>query len=57
MVIKNYDSLYAVYLAKLCKELIGRVALDLYVYKKLLGLINLRAIEVTVKIINTFVLG
>ena len=52
MVIKNSDSLYAIYLTILSEVLVGRVVLNFYIYKKLFGLINL-----TLKIFFAFILN
>jgi len=52
LVIKNSDSLYTIYLTILSEVLVGRVVLNIYLYKKLFGLINL-----TLKIFYTFILN
>ena len=52
LVIKNGDSLYAIYLTKLSKILVRRVVFNFYIYKELFSLINL-----TLKIFYTFILN
>jgi len=52
LVIKNSNSLYAIYLTILSKVLVRRVVLNFYIYKKLFGLINL-----TLKIFYAFILN
>jgi len=52
LVIKNSDSLYAIYLTILSEVLVGRVVLNFYIYKKLFGLVNL-----TLKIFFAFILN
>ena len=52
MVIKDSNSLYAIYLTILSKVLVRKVVLNLYIYKELLGLVNL-----TLKIFFTFILN
>jgi len=41
LVIKDSDSLYAIYLTILGEVLVRRVVLNFYIYKELFGLINL----------------
>jgi len=41
LVIKDSNSLYAIYLTILSKVLVRRVVLNFYIYKKLFGLISL----------------
>ena len=46
LIIKDYNSLYTIYLTKLCKVLVGVVGgviivLNFYIYKELFSLINL----------------
>jgi len=41
LVIKDSNSLYAIYLTILSKVLVGRVVLNFYIHKELFGLINL----------------
>jgi len=52
LVIKNSDSLYAIYLTILSKVLVRRVVLNFHIYKKLFSLINL-----TLKIFYAFILN
>jgi len=52
LVIKDNNSLYAIYLTILSKVLIRRVVLNFYIYKELFGLINL-----TLKIFFAFILN
>jgi len=52
LVVKDSNSLYAIYLTILGKVLVGRVVLNFYIYKKLFGLINL-----TLKIFFAFILN
>ena len=52
LVIKNSNGLYAIYLTKLSKVLIGRVVLNFYIYKELFGLVNL-----TLEIFFAFILN
>jgi hypothetical protein len=52
LVIKDSDSLYAVYLTILSKVLVRRVVLNFHIYKELFGLINL-----TLKIFYAFILN
>jgi len=52
LVIKNSNSLYAIYLTILSKVLVKRVVLNFYIYKELFGLINL-----TLKIFYAFILN
>jgi len=52
LVIKDSDSLYAIYLTILSKVLVGRVVLNFYIYKELFSLINL-----TLKIFFAFILN
>ena len=52
LVIKNSDSLYAIYLTILSKVLVKRVVLNFYIYKELFSFINL-----TLKIFYAFVLN
>ena len=52
LVIKNSDSLCAVYLTILSKVLVRRVVLNFYIYKELFNLINL-----TLKIFYAFILN
>jgi len=52
LVIKNSNSLYAIYLTILSKVLVRRVVLNFYIYKELFGLINL-----TLKILYAFILN
>ena len=45
LVIKDYNSLYTIYLTKLCKVLVGVIlkvitVFNFYIYKKLFSLIN-----------------
>jgi hypothetical protein len=51
LVIKNSDSLCAIYLTILSKVLVRRVVLNFHIHKELFGLINL-----TLKIFYAFVL-
>jgi len=52
LVIKNGNSLYAIYLTILSKVLVRRVVLNFYIYKELFDLINL-----TLKIFYAFILN
>ena len=52
LVIKNSNSLYAVYLTILSKVLVRRVVLNFYIYKELFSLINF-----TLKILYAFILN
>ena len=52
LVIKNSNSLYAIYLTILSEVLVKRVVLNFYLYKKLFGLINL-----TLEIFYAFILN
>jgi len=52
LVIKNSNSLYAIYLTILSKVLVRRVVLNFHIYKELFGLINL-----TLKIFYAFILN
>ena len=52
LVVKDYNSLYTVYLTILNKVLVGRVVLNIYFYKELFSLINL-----TLKIFYAFILN
>ena len=52
LVIKNSDSLCAIYLTKLSKVLVGRVVLNFHIYKELFGLIDL-----ILKIFYAFILN
>ena len=52
MVIKNSNSLYAIYLTILSKVLVRRVVLNFYIYKELFSLINF-----TLKIFYAFILN
>jgi len=52
LVIKDSDSLYAIYLTILSKVLVGKVVLNFYIYKELFGLINL-----TLKVFYAFILN
>jgi hypothetical protein len=52
LVIKNSNSLCAIYLTKLSKVLIRRVVLNFYIHKELFSLINL-----TLKIFFAFILN
>jgi hypothetical protein len=52
LVIKNSNSLYAIYLTILSKVLVRRVVLNFYIYKELFSLINL-----TLKIFYAFILN
>jgi len=52
LVIKDSNSLCAIYLTILNKVLVRRVVLNFYIYKELFGLINL-----TLKIFFTFILN
>ena len=52
LVIKNSDSLYAIYLTILSEVLVRRVVLNFYIHKELFGLINL-----TLKIFYAFILN
>ena len=57
LVIKNYNSLYTIYLTKLCKVLIGVIikviiVFNFYIHKELFSLINL-----TFKIFYHFILN
>jgi len=52
LVVKDSNSLYAIYLTILSKVLVGRVVLNFHIYKELFGLINL-----TLKIFFAFILN
>jgi len=52
LIIKNSNSLYAIYLTILSKVLVRGVVLNFHIYKELFNLINL-----TLKIFYTFVLN
>ena len=57
LVIKDYNSLYTIYLTKLCKVLVGVIikviiVFNFYIYKKLFSFINL-----TFKIFYPFILN
>ena len=52
LVVKDSNSLYAIYLTILSKVLVGRVVLNFHIYKELFGLINL-----TLKVFYTFILN
>jgi len=52
LVIKNSNSLCAIYLTILSEVLVGRVVLNFHIYKKLFGLVNL-----TLKIFFAFILN
>ena len=52
LVIKDSDSLYAIYLTILSKVLVKRVVLNFHIYKELFSLINL-----TLKIFYAFILN
>jgi len=52
LVIKDSNSLYAIYLTILSKVLVRRVVLNFYIYKELFSLINL-----TLKIFFAFILN
>ena len=57
LVIKDYNSLYTIYLTKLCKVLVGVISkviivFNFYIYKELFSLINL-----TFKIFCPFILN
>jgi hypothetical protein len=57
LVIKDYNSLYTIYLTKLCKVLVGVILriiiiFNFHIYKELFGLINL-----TFKIFYPFILN
>jgi len=52
LVIKDSNSLCAIYLTILSKVLVGRVVLNFYIYKELFGLVNL-----TLKIFFAFILN
>jgi len=52
LVIKDSDSLYAIYLTILGEVLVGRVVLNFYIHKELFGLVNL-----TLKIFFAFILN
>ena len=52
LVIKNSNSLYAIYLTILSEILVRKVVLNFYIHKELFGLINL-----TLKIFYTFILN
>jgi len=52
LVIKNSNSLYAIYLTILSEVLVGKVVLNFHIYKKLFGLISL-----TLKILYAFILN
>ena len=57
LIIKDYNSLYTIYLTKLCKVLVGIIygviiVFNFYIYKKLFSLISL-----TFKIFYLFILN
>jgi len=52
LVIKNSNSLYAIYLTILREVLVKRVVLNFYIYKELFNLINL-----TLKVFYAFILN
>jgi len=52
LVVKDSNSLCAIYLTILGEVLVGRVVLNFYIYKELFGLINL-----TLKIFFAFILN
>ena len=57
LVIKDYNSLYTIYLTKLCKVLVGvilkvTIIFNFYIYKELFGFINF-----TFKIFYPFILN
>ena len=57
LVVKDYNSLYTIYLTKLCKVLIGVISrviivFNFYIYKELFGLISF-----TFKIFYPFILN
>jgi len=52
LVIKNSNSLYAIYLTILSKVLVKRVVLNFHIHKELFGLINL-----TLKVFYAFILN
>jgi len=52
LVIKDSDSLCAIYLTIFSEVLVGKVVLNFYIYKELFGLINL-----TLKIFFAFILN
>jgi len=52
LVVKDSNSLCAIYLTILSEVLVGRVVLNFYIYKELFGLINL-----TLKIFFAFILN
>jgi len=52
LIIKNSNSLYAIYLTILSKVLVRGVVLNFYIYKELFNLINL-----TLKIFYAFILN
>jgi len=52
LIIKNSNSLYAIYLTILSKVLVRGVVLNFYIYKELFDLINL-----TLKIFYAFILN
>ena len=57
LVVKDYNSLYTIYLTKLCKVLVGIIytvviVFNFYIYKKLFSLISL-----TFKIFYAFILN
>jgi len=52
LVIKNSNSLCAIYLTILSEVLVRRVVLNFYIYKELFGLINL-----TLKVFYAFILN
>jgi len=52
LVVKDSNSLYAIYLTILGEVLVGRVVLNFYIYKELFGLVNL-----TLKIFFAFILN
>src|SRR6266576_7037732 len=58
LVIKNSNSLCAIYLTILSEVLVGRVVLNFYIYKELFGLIKLFSfINLTLKIFYAFILN
>jgi len=52
LVVKDSNSLYAIYLTILGEVLVGRVVLNFYIHKELFGLVNL-----TLKIFFAFILN
>ena len=57
LVVKDYNSLYTIYLIKFCKVLVGVISeiiivFNFYIYKELFGLIAL-----TLKIFYAFILN